>query len=192
MGQDSRIGPEFLEPGPGWGGSCFRKDLQEFTGFARSKGESLGIAEAVLAANHKQFSAVVSKVSSLVGNLAGSRIGVLGLAFKANTSDIRDSASLPIVRQLVEQGATVRAYDPQAHIEASKWFDNIDLAESVYAAAAGADCLLIITEWAEFQSLDLARLAETMSRRNIVDARNIIAPETAQRYGFNYAGMGQS
>ncbi|MEW5794824.1 MAG: UDP-glucose/GDP-mannose dehydrogenase family protein [Candidatus Zixiibacteriota bacterium] len=192
MGQDSRIGSEFLEPGPGWGGSCFRKDLQEFTGFARSQGASLAIAEAVLTANQKQFAAVVTKVISLTGDLAGRRVAVLGLAFKANTSDMRDSAALPIVRELLARGATVCAYDPEAHIEATNWIPDIELAESAYAAAAGADCLLIITEWAEFQSLDLGRLADTMAQRNIVDARNIIAPETAHRYGFQYVGMGQS
>jgi UDPglucose 6-dehydrogenase len=192
MGLDPRIGPEFLEPGPGWGGSCFGKDMREFTGLALAKNFQLLIGEAVLASNKRQFSLVVDKVRSLVGSLAGKRIGVLGLSFKANTSDMRDSASIPIIQELVKAGADVLAYDPQAHIDAPNYLPELKLAANAYEVAADADCLLILTEWQEFQLLDFKKLAGTMKSRNIVDVRNLLVPELLQRFGFSYAGMGQS
>ena len=191
MGLDPRISPEFLEPGPGWGGSCFGKDMKEFVGLAEAHNYRLIIAEGVLVSNKRQFELVAEKVRQLVGDLNGKTIGVLGLAFKANTSDMRDSAAIPIVNQLVAGGAKVVAFDPQAHIEAPKYVPEIKLASSAYEVALGADCLLILTEWQEFQLLDFKKVAEGMKQRNLVDARNLLAPEQVARYGFTYLGMGQ-
>lgn len=192
IGMDPRIGSEFLNPGPGWGGSCLRKDLQEISGLASSKGYEMTIGRAVLQANLRHQEYVVQRIEKLVGNMAGSKIAVLGLSFKADTSDMRDSASIPIVRRLIELGANVIAYDPKAMPEAHDYLPGLPLAETSYDAAQGADCVVILTEWQEFQLLDLRRLAETMKRPNLMDARNLLLPEQAQRYGINYASMGQN
>ena len=192
MGLDPRIGPEFLEPGPGWGGSCFHKDLKEFSGLAESKGYSLIITEAVLASNDRQRNTVVEKIKKLVGTLQGSKIGVLGLAFKANTSDIRESPSIAVVKLLLENGAKVTAYDPKANGAAKDHLPTLAIAETPYETAKDSDCLVILTEWREFQLLDFKRVHEMMRRPNIVDARNLLTPEQLTRYGFNYTGMGQT
>ena len=192
IGLDPRIGTEFLEPGPGWGGSCFHKDLKEFSGLAESKGFSLLITEAVLASNRRQHNLVVEKIKKLVGTLKGSKIGVLGLAFKANTSDVRESPAIAVVKRLLEQGAKVTGYDPKANGAAKEYLPDIVIASSPYETIRDSDCLVILTEWREFQLLDFKLVYETMRRPNIVDARNLLTPELLSRYGFNYVGMGQT
>lgn len=191
MGLDPRIGGEFLEPGPGWGGSCFRKDLTEFAGLARSVDHPMLITGAVLKANRCQHQIVVDKIERISGSLENARIGVLGLSFKADTSDMRDSPAIPIIRQLLEKGASVIAYDPKANGEAAAFLPDVELAETAYDIAKDADCLVILTEWQEFQLLDFKRLADLMNSPNMVDARNLLTPEMVRRYGFNYTGMGQ-
>lgn len=192
MGLDPRIGSEFLEPGPGWGGSCFHKDLKEFSGLAETKGYPLLITEAVLASNRRQHNLVVEKIKKLVGTLKGAKIGVLGLAFKANTSDIRESPAIAVVQKLVAQGAKVTAYDPKAMEFARELLPQVVFAGSPYETVKDSDCLVILTEWREFQLLDFKLVSETMRRPNIVDARNLLTPEQLTRYGFNYSGMGQT
>jgi len=191
MGLDPRIGSDFLSPGPGWGGSCFPKDISEFVGLAESKGLPLLITKAVQDANLRQFELVVGKVRKLVGNLAGSQIGILGLSFKAGTSDMRSSPSIPIIQKLLDGGARLRAYDPAANSEAASIFPQIEFAENAQGVARGADCVLVLTEWPEFQLLDWQKMAESMENRNLVDARNLLSPEVAERFGFKYSGMGQ-
>jgi len=191
MGLDSRIGPEFLNPGPGWGGSCLPKDLEEFLGLGRSRGISLAILEAVRQANELQHNFVVSKVLKLVGNSSGKRIGILGLTFKAETSDLRDSPSIAITRKLIDGGFDVRAFDPAAGPEAKKLLPGVRIAESSYDALKDTDCAIILTEWSEFQLLDWKKAGESMRCKNIVDARNLLTPEAIKRYGFNYESIGQ-
>jgi len=192
IGLDPRIGSEFLEPGPGWGGSCFHKDLKEFSGLAESKGYSLLITAAVLASNDRQHNLVVEKIKKLVGTLKGSKIGVLGLAFKANTSDVRESPAIAVVKNLLEQGAKVTAFDPKANGAAKEHLPALEIAESPYDTIRDSDCLVILTEWREFQLLDFKLIFETMRRPNIVDTRNLLTPELLSRFGFNYTGMGQT
>lgn len=192
IGLDPRIGSEFLEPGPGWGGSCFKKDLKEFTGLAEANGYSLLIAQAVLSSNKRQHALVVDKVKNFVGDLEGSRIGVLGLTFKAETSDLRDSPAIEVVKLLIEAGAKVAAYDPKAKFEAGNLLPELELADSPYDVAKDSDCLVILTEWREFQLLDFKKISEIMNNPNLVDARNLLPPELLSRYGINYSGMGQT
>ncbi|UCC80180.1 MAG: UDP-glucose/GDP-mannose dehydrogenase family protein [Candidatus Zixiibacteriota bacterium] len=192
IGADPRIGHQFLEPGPGWGGSCLPKDLQEFIGLADSLGVSLFIPRAVSEANLYQFEHIYLKVKNLVENIAGARIGVLGLTFKANTSDLRQSPAIPIITKLLDNGAEVTAYDPAADDEAKSLLPDIIRVDDPYKTAEGADCMLILTEWSDFQLLDWNRISEIMKSKNIVDARNILPPELLKRYGFNYASIGQN
>lgn len=191
MGLDPRIGPDFLDPGPGWGGSCLGKDMREIIGMAKANNYHWYIGQAVLEANEKQHDLVLSKISSLAGGLKQKRIGVLGLAFKAGTSDMRDSPAVEVIKKLIKAGANVSAFDPQANGEANSIMPDLEIADSIYEAAADADCLVILTEWQEFQLLDFSRLKETMKQPNLVDARNLLAPETVRKYGLNYEGMGQ-
>lgn len=192
MGLDTRIGYEFLNPGPGWGGSCLPKDLKEFIGLADSHGISMQILRAVDEANRKQQDYVASKVRQLVGKLEGSRIGVLGLTFKADTSDLRDSPAVGVIQRLVSEGAHVTAYDPAASIKEARLLTEAQIVSSPYDAADGADCLAILTEWPEFQLLDWRRIAGVMSQKNVVDARNVLSAEVLERYDFTYVSLGQA
>jgi UDPglucose 6-dehydrogenase len=192
IGADPRIGHQFLEPGPGWGGSCLPKDLQEFMGLAESLGVPLFIPGAVNEANLHQFEHIFMKVKNLVGDIDGARIGVLGLTFKANTSDLRESPAVPILLKLMKSGARVVAYDPAADGEVKSLLPGITRVDDPYKTAEGADCMLILTEWSDFQLLDWKRIGESMKTKNIVDARNILTPELLKRYGFNYASVGQN
>lgn len=191
MGLDPRIGPEFLSPGPGWGGSCLPKDLSEFLGLAETRGINLMIARAVQDANHRQFEYAVERVRMLVGDIKGKRIGVLGLAFKAGTSDMRGSPAIPIIEKLLAEGATVRAFDPAATTEAALVLPQIEIADRASDIAFDADCIIILTEWPEFQLLDWRSIAEQMRQRNLLDTRNLLSPEVAFQHGFKYLSMGQ-
>ncbi len=191
MGLDPRIGPDFLDPGPGWGGSCFGKDMREIIGMAKANDYHWNIGQAVLDANEKQYDWVVSKISKLTGGLKNSKIAALGLAFKAGTSDVRDSPAIEVIKKLIEAGATVSAFDPQANGEAKIAIPELQVAESIYEAAVDADCLVILTEWQEFQLLDFTRLKQTMNQPNLVDSRNLLVPEAVRKYGLKYEGMGQ-
>jgi len=192
IGADPRIGQDFLNPGPGWGGSCLPKDLQEFIGLAESLGVSLFIPKAVSEANIHQFEHVFLKVKNLIGDIKGARIGVLGLTFKANTSDLRESPAIPILSKLIENGAEVTAFDPAADGEVKNLLPGIIRVYDPYETAENADCILILTEWSDFQLLDWGRISEIMKNKNIVDARNVLAPELLKRYGFNYVSIGQN
>lgn len=192
MGLDSRIGSEFLNPGPGWGGSCLPKDLQEFVGLGDSRGVSMVILDAVREANRRQHEFVVSKVMNVTGNTGDKRIGVLGLAFKAETSDLRDSPAVAIVRRLLDEGYEIKAFDPAAGEEAKKILPQAQIVGSAEKALADVDCAVILTEWSEFQLLDWKKAGQSMRNKNIVDARNILAPEMIRRYGFRYESIGQA
>ncbi len=191
IGMDPRIGKDFLEPGPGWGGSCFKKDLSEFEGLAESMGYSLLITKSTLEANEKQFEIVFNKVKKLVGDLNGAQIAVLGLAFKANTSDIRYSPAIPIINKLLNAGAKVKGYDPQASENAKLEIPLMDISLSPDEATKDADCILILTEWEEFVELNYDALGKAMKKKNIVDARNLLDPNLIKSFGFEYLSMGR-
>lgn len=191
MGLDSRISPEFLNPGPGFGGSCLPKDLDAILNLARKQGVRLSIAEAVKEANARQPRLVVGKLEKLVGTLKGKTIGVLGLTFKAHTNDLRSSPALAVMKRLEEKGALLQAYDPIAEGEARALWPELKLAPNPEEVAEKADALVVLTEWPEFMALNWEEIGQKMKSKNIVDARNLLVPEILARLGFNYLGMGQ-
>jgi UDPglucose 6-dehydrogenase len=187
MGADQRIGSAFLDPGPGWGGSCFPKDTEALIRIGESAGCDVSLVETVVHANAHHTERIVEKVNDAVGgNLTHKVVGVWGLAFKAGTNDLRSSPALSILTSLQQRGAQIRAYDPTA----DGVLLGIDVVETMEEACAGADVLLVTTEWPEFSRADLSSVAKLMARRSIVDARNIINVEGAQRAGFDYVGVG--
>ncbi len=191
MGMDSRIGSEFLNPGPGWGGSCLPKDIKEYIGMAKASQQQMLIADAVLKANVRHHQMIVEKTEKLLGGLKGKVVGVLGLAFKAGTSDMRSSPTIPIINGLVQAGANVRAFDPIVKERGEYLPAELEIVADSDEVFAGADCLLLLTEWQDFQLLDWANLGSTMKTRKIFDARNLLPPELLRRHGYEYAGMGQ-
>ena len=193
MGYDPRIGFEVLHPGPGFGGSCFPKDTAALVFTAQEAGYDFGLLRAVIDVNQRQRELVLDKVRAAAGgDLAGVRIGVWGLAFKANTDDLRDSPAVFVAERLVAEGASVRAYDPAAKEAATARLPGIEIAIDAYDAAAGASVLVLLTEWDEFRWLDLDRLQESMQApRAVVDARNLLDPAAMRRRGFAYEGVGR-
>src|SRR5262252_7560601 len=162
MGMDRRIGGKFLHPGPGFGGSCFPKDTRAMASVARNFGTESLIVEAVIEVNQRQQALMLKKIEASLGDLKGKRVAVLGLAFKPETDDMREAPSIPIIRGLVERGASVCAYDPVAMDEARKLFTSIEYAEDEYAAARAADALVFVTEWNQFRALDMKRIRDLM------------------------------
>ncbi len=193
MGLDKRIGPKFLHPGPGFGGSCFPKDVAALAKTGRKHGSPTKIVEAVAEVNLRQRDLVVKKVERVLGCLDNKTIGVLGLSFKPNTDDIRESTALSICRKLVENRALVQAYDPVAIPNAKKAFspEKVKYCGSSYEAATGADALLVATEWNEFRNIDLVELKKVMKQPVIFDSRNIFEPEKLLNLGFQYFGTGR-
>ena len=192
MGYDTRIGFQFLHPGPGYGGSCFPKDVQALLHTSRDSGFRFGLLEGVVDSNRLQHERMVDKVRAAVGgDLAGRTVAVWGLTFKADTDDLRDSPSLTVCRRLLEEGATVRAYDPAAGERAAALLPGADLRPDAYDAADGADVVVLLTEWDEFRWLDFDRVAASMRRAAIVDARNLLDPAAIRRRGFTYDAVGR-
>ncbi len=192
MGLDNRIGKKFLHPGPGFGGSCLPKDLSALVQLAKDHGVHLGVVEATLAANARQRAWAVEKIEAAAGGVAGKTVGVLGLAFKPNTDDIREAPAIAIVGELLARGARVRAYDPEAMPRAREVFADLDCRPDAYAAAEGADALVVVTEWNEFRNLDLERLRGLMAGPVLVDLRNVYDPAKARALGFRYTGVGRA
>ena len=188
MGYDHRIGHEFLRPGPGWGGSCFPKDSKAIISIAEEAGYDFSLMKGVIAVNDEQFDRIVRKVESVV-SLDGARIGVLGIAFKANTDDIRQSPAIAVMQRLVAKGAIVRAYDPAVQ---SVPFDGIEVVDDAYAACDGASAIVVATEWDEFKWLDLDKVAEMVAEKHVVDARNVLDRGAVRRRGFSYQGVGRN
>src|SRR5574338_1379350 len=173
IGLDNRIGPKFLHAGPGYGGSCFPKDTLALLQTADAAGVDQRIVRTTVEVNDDRKTAMVERVQRAVGgDLAGKRIGVLGLAFKPNTDDMREAPSIPLVHALLERGASVSAFDPVAREQAEKIFNGVEFTRDAYAAANGADAVVIVTEWDEFRALDLERLAAPMRGKVLVDLRN--------------------
>jgi len=193
MGLDRRIGPKFLHPGPGYGGSCFPKDTKALTEIARQAGRPFRIVETVVDVNDAVKLRMAERIREVCGgSLAGLTIGVAGLSFKPETDDMREAPSLVIVRALVDAGATVRAFDPAAIANARGVLPAaVRYCDDAYDTASGADCFVILTEWNQFRSLDLARLRAAMRRPVVVDLRNVYEPEKMREAGFEYHCVGR-
>jgi len=192
IGSDSRIGPRFLNPGIGYGGSCFPKDLMAFRAVARECGYEFRLLDEVIRINEDQRHRFLRKVHNALWTLRGKRLGVLGLAFKGGTDDIRESPAILLVQTLLQEGCKIAAYDPAAHERAREILNSsIEYASDAYEAAREADALLILTEWDEFASLDLDRLHQELKYPIIVDGRNLYDPDVMAAHGFTYYSVGR-
>jgi UDPglucose 6-dehydrogenase len=191
MGLDERIGKHFLRPGIGFGGSCFPKDVSALKQLAGNSGYHFQLLTAVIEVNELQKRRVVGKLQKHLGTLVGKQIALLGLAFKANTDDMREASSLVLSARLQGDGAKVRAYDPIAEDEARKLMSGIEFAPSALDAVRGADACILVTEWPEFGELDWSEVAEAMNGRVLIDGRNFLDPETVRAAGFIYEGIGR-
>jgi UDPglucose 6-dehydrogenase len=189
MGYDSRIGFEFLRPGPGFGGSCLPKDCRALISLAEKNGYDFGLLRGVLQVNDAQRGVITAKVERLLGGVDGKLIGVWGLAFKPNTDDIRYSPSLAVIDDLLAAGARVRTYDPAVHSDAQ--FEGVERATGPLEAIEGADALLLLTEWNEFRWLDFGQVRRVMANPIVVDARNFLDPHMLRQLGFTYEGVGR-
>ncbi|MEA2166539.1 MAG: UDPglucose 6-dehydrogenase [Thermoanaerobaculia bacterium] len=193
IGLDSRIGPKFLQAGPGFGGSCFPKDTSAVADIAKRYGYEFQIIEAVLRVNDSIKLRMVSKVAdALGGNVAGKTVAILGLAFKPETDDMRDSPTIPLIKGLQKLGAVIRAYDPEAIENSRKMFENVTYCEDAYETADGADALVIATEWNEFRALKLERIKKLLKQPLIVDLRNVYDPHRMKAEGFTYVSVGRN
>jgi UDPglucose 6-dehydrogenase len=193
MGLDTRIGPKFLQAGPGYGGSCFPKDSSSMADIARKNGYEFQIMEAVIRVNETVKLRMIDKIAgALGGSVDGKTLGVLGLAFKPETDDMRDSPTNPIVRGLQERGAKVRAYDPQAMENARLFFKDITYCADAYETAEGADALVLATEWNVFRALDFERVKKGMRQPVLVDLRNVYDISRMRHLGFTYTSVGRA
>jgi UDPglucose 6-dehydrogenase len=190
VGLDQRIGPKFLSAGLGYGGSCFTKDVSALKLLAANSGYHFQLLGAVIEVNELQKRRVVAKLARHLGSLAGRRIGVLGLAFKPNTDDMRGASSLVLAARLEAEGAHVRAYDPIATDEARKIMPELDYADRVEDVVAGADAVVLVTEWPEFLALDWGVVAAAMAGNVVIDGRNALDPEAVRAAGLTYDGIG--
>lgn len=191
MGMDKRIGNKFLHPGPGYGGSCFPKDTRALTTVADNYNVETMIVDAVIEANDRQRLAMIPKIKDLVGDLNGKSICVLGLSFKPETDDMRESPAIDIVNELQKAGAIIKAYDPVAMEEARHSLSNVTYAENEYDAIEGADALVIMTEWNQFRALDMNKVKTLLKTPKIVDLRNVYEPKDMRQMGFEYVGVGR-
>ena len=191
MGLDGRIGRKFLHPGPGYGGSCFPKDTLALLNIGRQRGCDLKLVDSVIRANDEQRLRMVEKIREMVGELRGKTIGILGLSFKPNTSDIRESSSIIIIQRLQSEGGKIKAYDPAAMDEAKAVLRDVHYCSDSYEVAEGCDALVLLTEWNQFRRLDLDRLKELMKAPIFVDLRNVYDPIKMREAGFRYCGVGR-
>jgi UDPglucose 6-dehydrogenase len=195
MGMDGRISPKFLHPGPGYGGSCFPKDTRALASTGDSLGVDMTVIKEVIRANERQKEITAERLITLAGgpgSLSGKTVAMLGLAFKAETDDVRESPAITIAERLLAEGASIQAHDPEAMPNFRKILGNrISYFENEFDALKGADALIIVTEWNEYRNLDLERAAGLMTGRVILDARNVLEPEKAQEAGFTYKGVGR-
>ena len=191
MGLDGRIGKKFLHAGPGFGGSCFPKDTLALTRIAENAGTRATIVEAVIEVNRKQKEKIVEKLLKFVPDLNGKTIGILGLAFKPNTDDVRDAPALTVIREILNRGGQIKAYDPEAMNEMRKHFPEITYVASSIDAVKNADALIILTEWNEFRNIDLDFIKSVMKKPVLIDSRNIYDPKTVMEKGFWYDCIGR-
>jgi len=191
MGLDRRIGKKFLHPGPGFGGSCFPKDTAAVADLARQRGYAFQIIEATIRVNAETKARMIEKIAAAAGPLAGKTAAVLGLAFKPETDDIRESPALAVVADLLKAGARVRAFDPAAMENAKAVFPGLTYARDSYDCADGADFLVLATEWNEFRALDLVRLGSLLEAKTLIDLRNVYEPAEMRAAGWSYTGVGR-
>jgi len=193
MGLDTRIGPKFLQSGPGFGGSCFPKDSSAMATIARAHGYPFQIMEAVLRVNDDIKQRMVTKiVDALNGDVKGKTIGILGLAFKPDTDDMRDSPAIPVIKGLQALGARIQAYDPQSMENSRAIFENIDYCDDAYGTAEGADAIVLATEWNAFRALNFERIKKAMKVPNLIDLRNVYDPQRMKALGFYYSSVGRA
>lgn len=191
MGLDTRIGSRFLQTGPGFGGSCFPKDTAALAEIARRCGHRFRIIDSVIEVNELIKQRMVEKVATAVGDPSGKEIAILGLAFKPETDDMRESPSIPLIEGLQRLGATIRAYDPEAMKAARSHVRDVEFCNDAYQTAEGCDALVIVTEWNEFRALNLSRIRTLLRRPLIVDLRNVYDPERMRERGFEYVSLGR-
>ncbi len=195
MGLDGRIGPKFLHPGPGFGGSCFPKDTMAMLKIAESLGYDFKLVRATIEVNNLQRERSLRKIVDVLGgDVGGKVIAVWGLSFKPNTDDIRESPAIYIVKRLLEMGAVVKAYDPAALTNATREIKhpNFVPVDDMYSALTGSDCLVVVTEWNQFRNADIERIKSELKNPVVVDLRNVYDPEKMKALGFTYRGMGRS
>jgi len=192
MGLDRRIGPKFLHPGPGYGGSCLPKDTTALLNIAKNIGYDFKLMDAVIEVNRAQRKLMLGKIKNAVGKLKGAHIGVLGLTFKPNTDDIRESPAIDIVEGLIREGAVIKAYDPAGMKNASLILpQTVVYCMDPYEVAEDCDCLVIATEWNQFRKLDLERIKRLLKYPRVVDLRNVYEPEEMRKTGFEYVSVGR-
>ncbi|WP_448582191.1 UDP-glucose dehydrogenase family protein [Thermaurantiacus sp.] len=192
IGLDKRIGPKFLNAGPGYGGSCFPKDTRALIQTAEDQGTPVRIVEAAVKANDLRKRAMGRKViGACGGDVRGKRLAVLGLTFKPGTDDMREAPSIAIIQALQDAGAAIIAHDPEGMEQAKLVLDGVTYADDPYAALDGADAMVLVTEWDEYRALDLARVRQLLRTPVVVDLRNIYRPEEMARHGFSYTGVGR-
>jgi UDPglucose 6-dehydrogenase len=196
IGLDARIGPQFLQAGIGYGGYCFPKDLRAFIYLAEEQGVDFSLLKEVERINQRRVEVFVRKVRHALWTLAGKTLGILGLAFKAGTDDIREAVSLKIIQALLDEGSNLRLYDPQAMPNTQEMFPasmkQLTYSSSAYEAARGAQALLLLTEWDEFRQLDLLQLRGLMELPILVDGRNLFDPDAVRKAGFEYVSVGRA
>lgn len=193
VGLDKRIGQHYFAPGPGIGGSCFPKDTLAMVAIAQDNHVSMSIIEEFVVANEKRRINIAHRVAAAMGgDLTGKSIAILGIAFKANTDDIRDSASLVVIPLLQKMGAKIKAYDPAAMENGRRTFQNVEWVNTAYEAAADVDAVVVLTEWQEFKKIDLGVLKSKMRKPLIIDFRNLYKPDVLQKAGFIYHSMGRA
>ncbi len=191
MGLDSRIGDKFLKAGIGYGGSCFPKDTNGLLWIAREAGYNFKIVKSVIEVNEEQYKLVIEKLKRHLSNLRGKIIGVLGLAFKENTDDIRESVSIKIIKELAREGAELKAHDPQAINNAKKVLSSVKYFKDPYKMVEDADAIVIATEWSEYKRLDWNEIRSLMKGKLIIDGKNLLDPAEVKKYGFIYEGIGR-
>jgi len=198
LGADRRIGYQFLYPGLGFGGSCFPKDLRALVKTGEEHNTPIRVAQAAVEANERPVKQMLKHIERDLGGLAGAKIAVWGLAFKPKTDDVREAPALHLIEGLVAAGATVVGSDPEAletsrvHLEHAGIADKVQLSKDYYGACEGADALVVATEWLQYQSPDIERLARSMKRRFVFDGRNVLSREGFKQAGFKYRGIGRS
>jgi UDPglucose 6-dehydrogenase len=191
MGYDQRIGPQFLDAGLGYGGSCFPKDVKALSYMAAEKGRHPQLLHAVMEINDDRRTRAVNQVQEMVGDLSGKVVGLLGLSFKPNTDDMRDAPAVTLADGLLARGAVVRAYDPVAMKVADPLLPSVEMFDDPYSMAEGCHALMVVTDWNEFKQLDLKRVKDLMTEPVMFDGRNIYDPEFMARVGFKYRGVGR-
>lgn len=191
MGLDQRIGPKFLHPGPGYGGSCFPKDTKALTQLAIKHGIELKIINSVIDVNERQKMLMVNKIKEAVGDPKGKTLGVLGLSFKPDTDDMREAPAITIIRALQAEGAKIKAFDPVAMDNSKRFLQDLHYCNDTYEVAEGSDALVFMTEWNQFRKLDLPRIKSLLSSPIIIDLKNIYEPEVMNKLGFSYFCVGR-